>query len=434
MCPSTRVMRTPGRTWDMTLHMGIIKIEVSLPEAVRAIEEFRRNRVMALEAIGHEVKTAVSSALNQLLHTEMALFLGRPDQSDNKRNGYHEREYALKGVGCIRIRMPEDRKRAFESAVLPKGEQIDPRLKQDMAVMHLAGLSTRTLAMVSKRILGVDVSSATVSASLSTVEEKAKGFLTRDLSGKKYWALFVDGTNFRIQRLGSTAKEPSLVVLGLDDRNCFSILAVEPGTKDDVDAWEAVFSELRRRGMDMQGIRLGVMDGLPGLERLFRETFPSAVTARCWVHALRNALAKTPVRLRSTFKKFCDRVMYASSENAARVAFDELKRAMGPEAERAVHCLEKDLDSLLAHYRFERPMWRALRTTNPIERVNREFKRRTKSMDTLGPKTLETLVAFTAIRLEYGWQTTPADLKRLEHLVSLQRINQIESAMGAMIN
>jgi putative transposase len=143
---------------------------------------------------------------------------------------------------------------------------------------------------------------------------------------------------------------------------------------------------------------------------------------------------KTPVRLRDALKKFTDKVMYASSEDAARAAFDELKRAMGREAERAVACLEKDLDSLLTHFRFEKGVWRALKTTNPIERVNREFKRRTKSMDTLGARTLQTLVAFTAIRLEYGWQTTPVDTKRLEHLVSLQRINQIESAMGAMIH
>lgn len=418
----------------MKINMGIIKFEVSIPEAARALEEFRHNRAQALETISREVKSAVSSMFNQLLQMEMSIFLGQADQNSNKRNGYHEREYALKGVGCIRIRMPVDRGRKFRSAVVPQHEQIDPRLKQDMAVMHLAGLSTRTLAMVSKRILGVDVSPATVSASLSTVEDKARGFLRRDLSGKKYWALFVDGTNFRIQRLGTTQKEPSLVVLGLDERNCFSILAVEPGTKDNVDSWAAVFSELRGRGMDMQAVRLGVMDGLPGLERLFKETFPQSATARCWVHALRNVLAKTPERLRTTFKQFTDKIMYASSENAARVAFEDLKRAMGNEAERAVACLEKDLDSLLTHYRFEKPLWRALRTTNPIERVNREFKRRTKSMDTLGARTLETLVAFTAIRLEYGWQTAPVDLKRLENLVSIQRINQIESAMGAMIH
>jgi putative transposase len=415
----------------MQVNMGIIKLEVSLPEAVQALEEFRRNRVKALEAISTEVRSAVSSAVNQLLHTEMTVFLGKPEQSGNKRNGYQEREYALKGVGCIRIRMPVDRRREFESQIIPAREQIDPRLKQDMAVLHLAGLSTRTLAMVSKRVLGVEVSTDTVTQSLGSIQEKALGFLTRPLE-KPYWALFIDGTNFRIQRRGSVAKEPSLVVLGIDADHRMSILAVEPGTKDNVDAWAAVFAELERRGLDMGAVRIGVMDGLPGLERLFRETFPHAVTARCWVHALRNALGKTPARLRDVFKQLAHAVMYAPSENAARVAFDALKAAMGADAQRAVHCLEKDLDSLLMHYRFDRPLWRALKTTNPIERVNREFKRRTKAMDSLGERTLQVLVAFTAIRLEFGWARTPVTLTHLEGRGRKQ--NQIESTMGELIH
>jgi putative transposase len=411
--------------------MGIIKVEISMPEATQALEAFKRNRIQAFEAITSELRSAVSGAINNLLHTEMTIFLGKPEQSGNKRNGYKEREYALKGVGCIRLRMPQDRQGQFESQVIVPREQIDPRLKEDMAVLHLAGLSTRTMAMVSKRVLGVEVSTDTVSESLGSIEERALGFLTRPLE-KPYWALFVDGTNFRIQRRGSVAKEPSLVVLGIGADNRMSLLAVEPGTKDNVDAWAAVFSELERRGLDMSAVRIGVMDGLPGLERLFRETFPNAVTARCWVHALRNALAKTPARLRDVFKKLGHGVMYAPSENAARVAFDALKSAMGADAQRAVYCLEKDLDSLLTHYRFEKPLWRALKTTNPIERVNREFKRRTKSMDSLGERTLQVLVAFTAIRLEFGWQRTPVTATHLEGRG--RRTNQIESTMESLIH
>jgi putative transposase len=416
----------------MNVNMGIIKVEVSLPEAVQAIEEFRTNRVRAFEAITGELKHAVGNAISHLLHTEMTLFLGKPEQSGNKRNGYKERDYALKGVGCIRIRMPQDRKSAFKSDIIQPNEQIDPRLKEDMAVLHLAGLSTRTMAMVSKRVLGVEVSTNTVSESLGTIEEKSLQFLTRPLE-KRYWGLYIDGTNFRIQRRGTTAKEPSLVVLGIDERNCMSILAVEPGTKDNTDAWAAVFAELRSRGLDMGAVRIGIMDGLPGLEKLFQATFPNSVTARCWVHALRNACAKAPARLREVFKKLAHGVMYASSENAARLAFQELKAAMGADAERAVHCIEKDLDSLLVHYRFDKSLWRGLKTTNPIERVNREFKRRTKSMDTLGERTLQVLVAFTAIRLEYGWQTTPLDSGRLTELKGIKH-NQIESTMETLIH
>src|ERR1039457_4383793 len=113
----------------MKLRMGIIKVEIKVPELVRAVEIFRENRLAALEHLTTEVKNCVSQFFNQVLQAEMALFLGEPEQSDNKRNGYEEREYALKGVGCVRVRVPVDRKRDFKSAVVPPREQIDPRLK-----------------------------------------------------------------------------------------------------------------------------------------------------------------------------------------------------------------------------------------------------------------------------------------------------------------
>jgi transposase-like protein len=417
----------------MTQDMAIIKLQVSVPEAVRAVSEFKQNRIKALQTISAEVKAAVASAFNGLLHAEMSLFLGQPEQADNKRNGYSEREYALKHVGAIRLKMPLDRRLRFESVVVPKSEQVDPRLKEDMAVLHLAGLSKRTLAMVSKRVLGVEVGKDTVSNSLDAVRGKALEFLTRSLQGKRYVALFIDGTNFRIQRRGSTEKEPSLVVLGLDDRHCYSVLAIESGTKDNAECWRAVFASLRERGLDMGSVRLGVMDGLPGLETAFREYFPKAQTARCWVHALRNALAKAPERLREAFKALAHKAMYAESEDAARIAFQGLQSAFGKDAQRAVRCLEKDLESLLTHYRFEKKLWRALKTTNPIERVNKELKRRTKSMETLGERTLEVLTAFTAIRLEFGWQTTPVDSARLDGLKGIKH-NAIEATLDTLLH
>lgn len=421
----------------MKIGMGIIKVEISLPEAAKALEEFRREPRRTFELISIEVRSAVSNLFDQLLQTEMSIFLGRADQKNNKRNGYYERDFALKGVGCIRIKMPIDRKRKFESSVIKRHEQIDPRLKEDLAVLHLAGISTRLMATLSKRILGVEVSADTVSKSLGVIEDKATQWLTRPLHDNKYWALFIDGTNFRIQRRGSTQKEPSLVVVGIDARNCMSILAVEPGTKDNVDAWRAVFSELVKRGLDTSAVRIGVMDGLPGLEKLFLETFSKSVTARCWVHALRNALAKTPARFRDAFKLLAQKIMYASSENQARVEFENLKLLMGNDAERAVRCLEKDLDSLLVHYRFDKKFWRTLRTTNPIERVNKELKRRVKSMETLGERTLETLVAFTAMRLEFYWQRTAVENITVGNLLPVKNrevFNQIESTVESLIH
>lgn len=183
--------------------MGIIKVEVNLSELTSAVDGFRRDRIKALEQVGLDIKLGVSRFFNQLLHAEMSLFLGRPDQLDNKRNGYYEREYALKGIGALKIRYPIDRKREFKSEVLLPHEQIDPRLKDDLALLHLAGISTRMLGMISRRLLGVKVSTDTVSKSLQRIETNALAWLNRPIT-EEYWALFIDGTNFKLQRKFST--------------------------------------------------------------------------------------------------------------------------------------------------------------------------------------------------------------------------------------
>ncbi len=224
-------------------------------------------------------------------------------------------------------------------------------------------------------------------------------------------------------------------MLGVDENNRKSILAIEPGTKENRDSWDAVFSSLVSRGLDVNAVRIGIMDGLPGLEASFKERFTKAVTARCWVHALKNALNKCPERLRDAFYSLASKVMYATSEDNARKAFTELKSAMQGDGQRAVHILEKDLESLLVHYRFERSLWIPLKTTNPIERINKEFKRRAKSMETMGETTRDILLAFTALRLEMNWRKMPINSKALEKIPGLRdKFNPVEEAVATLLN
>lgn len=412
--------------------MSIIKVEVSLPEAVKAIKKFRENRVLALNALSSDIRTSAKQALETLLETEMSLFLGQPDQTGNKRNGYEEKDYTLKGIGTMRLRVPRDRKYQFQSSVVPSSERIDPRIRQDMAVLHLAGISNRTLGMISRRVLGIHVSKDTISSSFKLIEKSAIKWLERPIEGK-YWALYIDGTNFSIQRRGSTEREPSLVVLGIDESDHKSVLAIEPGHKDNVDSWRAVFSSLKRRGLDAMAVKAGIMDGLPGLERAFKEAFTKAKTARCWVHAKMNAVNKCPARLRVAFKVLIADVMYADSYQGAHSAFAKLKEQMGPDGRRAVSCLEKDLEALLVHYTFDKSYWRALKTTNPIERINKELKRRSKPMEGLSERGLNCLLAFTALRLEIGWMMYKVNDSRHRDLSHLYKRNPVEETASALL-
>ena len=411
--------------------MSIIKFQVNVPEAVRSISQFRDNRLKAFSQLSEDIRHSVEESINVLLNLEMSIFLGQPDQADNKRNGHKQRDFTLKGIGTVRINYPQDRKSRFDSAIIKKAERIDPRIKEDIAVLHLAGISNRTLAMISHRILGIEVSKSTVQQSLLIIQDSAIKWLDRPLE-EDYWALYIDGTNFRMQRRNSTEKEPSLVVLGIDKNDHRSVLSIEGGHKDNVDSWRTVFDSLIKRGLDPRKIRIGIMDGLPGLEAAFKEYFTSAVTARCWVHASKNALNKCPARLQVAFKVLLGKVMYANSSQEARDNFRALKHDMASDGLRAVSCIEKDLESLLVHYTFDKSYWRTLKTTNPIERINKELKRRTKPMETIGESTLRAVVAFTALKLEMGWKMYRVNDQRHEKLDRLWKTNAVEETVAQL--
>ena len=183
----------------MRINMSIAKFEFSFPELMKAVEAFQKDRVKAFDLMIDGARTAISSSINQVLKAEIEIFLGQPGQEDNKKNGYNERDYALKGIGTLRVKVPIDRKNRFDSAIIPKHQRIDPRFAEDMAALSLAGLSTRTLSLISQRILGIDVSHMTVANSLPVVSEEAEKWLSRPIAGK-HWALMIDGTYFNVRR------------------------------------------------------------------------------------------------------------------------------------------------------------------------------------------------------------------------------------------
>lgn len=187
--------------------MSIIKFEVSVPEAVKAIAQFKENRLRAFNQLSEDLRASVEETFNHLLNLEMSLFLGEADQADNKRNGHKERDFTLKGIGTIRINLPQDRKARFESTIIPKSERFDPRVKEDIAVLHLAGISNRTLSMISKRILGLEASKTTVQESLTVIQESAINWPERPIADE-YWPFTL--TERTSESRGEVARRRSL--------------------------------------------------------------------------------------------------------------------------------------------------------------------------------------------------------------------------------
>ncbi len=400
-----------------------MKIVIKVKDMVDLVRRFEASPAEAMREVVTRARQAVVMTLEQVMDTEMTLFLGneRNESQLNKRNGYRLRRFAIKGVGEVELKVPRDRAGRFNSMVVPEHRRYDRELEKDMALLHLAGLSTRMLSQLSRHLLGVRVSATEVSNSLHEIVPAARKYLERPLDGRRFVYLYVDGTNFRVRRT-TVDLEPTLVVVGVDDTGHKSILAMTQGDKDNRTAWEMVFSDLKARGLDGSAVQLGIMDGLPGLGTAFVEAFPKARAARCWVHKARNVYPLVPKRYQEAFRGSYDAVQYAANREAAEAAFSILQETWGKVCGDAVKRMEKDLDALLVHYDFPKEHWEALRTTNPIERVNKEFKRRAKSMEAMSADGLKALLAFTALRLEYGWATTPIGSKKLDHLTYKARL------------
>lgn len=417
----------------MGLGEKLMKVVIKVKDVVSLARRFEEAPAKTMQEVVGQMRSAFAATLERVMDAEIEIFLG--GQEGNKRNGYVNRTFAVKGIGSVRVKVPRDRKGEFSSSVVPPRRRYDVALEKDLALLNLAGLSTRMLSLISRRVLGMSVSAQEVSNALHTIVPAARKFLRRPLTDRKFVYLYIDGTNFRVRRT-TVALEPTLVVVGVDGQGCKSVLATIQGDKDSKSAWRMVFADLKERGLDSTAVSLGIMDGLPGLSDAFGEAFTRAKTARCWVHKARNVFPRVPKRYQAAFKTDWDAMQYADNKAAARAAFDALKTRWRSTCGDAVDSIERDLDALLVHYEFPREHWAALRTTNPIERVNKEFKRRSKSMEIVSPDGLSALLAFIALRLEYGWATTPITSTKLKNLPAgwYRKRNELEHATAALLH
>ena len=392
-----------------------IKIsDVNLSETVELFTAVMKKPEKMFEMLKINLKETAEKAVTELIKMELTGFLGRDKyerkgKSDNSRNGKRKRTYTTKGIGTLKIDIARDRNSEFNSKLIERYDRYDKELEGDMLAMFLSGMSTRNIRMFSSRLLGREISATEVSNASKEIMGAIEKWRTRTLKNSRVKYLIIDGVNFKMRVEKHIEKIPMLIVIGVTHSNERIFLTIQQGDKDSATTWREIFKDMKHvRGLNKDDVQLGIMDGLPGLEKVFKEEFRSAKVQRCTVHVERNVLVKVPKSRRIEIKDKLRNIFYASGKkNAIRnyEVFVEENRESIPSA---VDCLKRSIKSCLTFFSFPKDEWISLRTTNAIERVNKEFKRRTKPMEILaGERSAYLLLSFVAYKMELNWKRAP---------------------------
>lgn len=407
-----------------------MELKVSVSEAVALIKEVGNVPAKILEYIGMNIQKEVGAFLTNLMDKELTDHVGREkyerkEGSSDYRNGSYSRTFCIKGIGDVEVRVPRDRDGDFQTQVLPRNKQYDERITEDIAAMYLTGISTRTLSLLSRRLIGRSLSPTEVSNASTELKHAVEAWRSRDLSCEMIKYLFLDGVNFRMRITDGIRLVPVLVAIGVREDGTKLVLSLQGGDKESATTWREFFKDLKRRGLDGSKVKLGIMDGLTGLEKVFQEEFPHARIQRCQVHVARNVIAKVPTALKREVADDLRSIFYASSRKKAdefAVAFQEKWEKDLPSA---VKSLSNSLDACLTFFSFPEEEWISLRTANTIERLNKEFKRRTKPMEIVaGENACYLLLAFISLKMEASWRSTKIGKVR-PNLPQLKKFTQL---------
>ena len=404
-----------------------MKMEITVAEVRELINEIHEQPGSLFDMIRVNVQETVSQYLSAMMDSELTHFLGRGryercEGISNHRNGSYPRNFTLKGIGEVGVKVPRDRKGEFSTQVIPRSIQYEDALREDVCAIFLAGISTRTLSLMSERLIGRKLSAGEVSKASKELTQSVEAWRERDLSGESIKYIFVDGVVFSMRIDGSIQKVPVLVAIGVTEQGHRTVLGLQAGDKESATNWRQFFKDLKRRGLDGSRVTLGIMDGLSGLESVFREEFLNAKIQRCQIHVARNVLAKVPRKLKKTIADEVRSIFYASSRAKALEFFEQFRSRWGKELPSAVKCLQTSLQACLTYLSFPEEEWICLRTSNVIERLNKEFKRRTNPMEILaGERSCYTLLAFVCLKMEVHWRSKPIG-KVAENLPFFKRL------------
>ena len=304
---------------------------------------------------------------------------GRSDTRTDWRNGYRERDLVTEMGLLTGVRVPRSRHGSYQPQVFERYARRQPLVNKLILEMFVAGVATRRVGEVLEALLGESPSATTVSRIAKGLDARVREFHQRPVSDR-WQFLLLDGVRMSVKSACGLKKRLVLVVYGIDTEGRRELLDFALADGESEAEWAALLHHLWGRGLKGENLELVVTDGAPGLIAALKFIYPHARHQRCWAHKMRNVVNLVRRSDQPEVSAGARAIYQAPTRREALVAFRRWKARWQSCYPKAVACLEKDLQELLAHMDYPVRLRPKLRTTNAIERCFREVRRRTRPM------------------------------------------------------
>lgn len=326
------------------------------------------------------VRSSVEQTLNGLLDAEadrlcQAKRYERSADRLDTRMGSDERQLHTK-AGEVTLKVPRLRSLAFETQIIERYRRKESSVEEALVEMYLAGVSVRRVEDITEALWGTRVSPSTVSELNQKIAGRIEQWRRRPIEGKHPY-VYLDGIWLKRSWGGEVKNVAVLVAIGVNAEGYREILGVEEGTKEDKESWRGFLRRLKERGL--AGVGLIVSDKCLGLVEALGEFYPEAAWQRCVVHWYRNVFAVVPKsKIRDVAAML--KAIHAQEDRQAarRKAEDVVEKLRAMKLPKAADLVAASIEETLSYMPFPSEHWRRIRTNNPLERVMKEIRRRTR--------------------------------------------------------
>ena len=354
------------------------------------------------------VRDAIKGVLEQVMEEEMdaqlqAKHRERTERRLGERNGHYGRGLTTTAGHIEQIRVPRAREMPFLTEVFERYRRMTGSLEEAVLEMYLQGVSTRKVEEITGKLSGTRISKDAVSRIAGRFDGVFSEWRTRQLDRERtYPYLYLDATYLKARWAGAVRDVALLVAVGVTDEGFREVLAVEAAVGERTETWRGLLQGLVERGL--RGTRLVISDDHDSIKSAVKVELPGAAWQRCVVHLQRNVLAHVPQTEAAVVASDLKVVFQAGRRETAEglaAAFSERYGTLYP---KAVASLARGLDEALAYTSFPSSHHRLIRTTNGVERVFAEVKRRTRVVGVFpNEKSAETLATAVLLRVSEDW-------------------------------